>query len=247
MDSPATMSPTRALSSESSLGAAADTFSAAASLSSTPPTTVADTASLASDISKNDNATPIGLVHEPADSTEVDATTEVADSIVASAEPPNPLQSSESPAQSALDAPLNGRSRRQRLSTPIYNLAKLAGTAIHGKRRSKGDIVSDRRRRHTTAGEIQVANEEDVDDDATSMKSTKSKLSILKDAVPARRISTRSTGVEAETLASKLSTLGKRGRKTFEKGLSKMSRELRRLQDTDEFAGIDKKPVVYTT
>ncbi|KAK6956440.1 hypothetical protein Daesc_001718 [Daldinia eschscholtzii] len=241
------MSPTRALSSESSLGAAADTFSAAASLSSTPPTTVADTASLASDISKNDNATPIGLVHEPADSTEVDATTEVADSIVASAEPPNPLQSSESPAQSALDAPLNGRSRRQRLSTPIYNLAKLAGTAIHGKRRSKGDIVSDRRRRHTTAGEIQVANEEDVDDDATSMKSTKSKLSILKDAVPARRISTRSTGVEAETLASKLSTLGKRGRKTFEKGLSKMSRELRRLQDTDEFAGIDKKPVVYTT
>ncbi|KAI1472311.1 SET domain-containing protein [Daldinia caldariorum] len=252
MDSPTTMSPTRALSSESSIGAAADTFSAAASLSSTPPSTVADTASLASDISKNDNVTPIGLVSEPADSAEVDATTEVADSIVASADPPNPVQPSESPAQTALDAPVidapaNGRSRRQRLSTPIYNLAKLAGTAIHGKRRSKGDIVSDRRRRHTTAGEIQVANEEEVDNDAASMKSTKSKLSTLKDAVPARRISTRSTGVEAETLASKLSTLGKRGRKTFEKGLSKMSRELRRLQDTDEFAGIDKKPVVYTT
>lgn len=247
MDSPVTMSPTRALSSESSLGPAADTFSAAASLSSTPPTTVADTASLASDISKSDNVTAIGLVNEPVDSTEVDATPEVADSIVASAEPLNPVQPSESPAQTALDTPMNGRSRRQRLSAPIYNLAKLAGTAIHGKRRSKGDIVSNRKRRHTTAGEILVANEEDTDDDAISMKSTKSKLSTLKDAVPSRRISTRSTGVEAETLASKLSTLGKRGRKTFEKGLSKMSRELRRLQDTDEFAGIDKKPVLYTT
>lgn len=247
MDSPVTMSPTRALSSESSLGPAADTFSAAASLSSTPPTTVADTASLASDISKSDNVTAIGLVNEPVDSTEVDATPEVADSIVASAESLNPVQPSESPAQTALDTPTNGRSRRQRLSVPIYNLAKLAGTAIHGKRRSKGDIVSNRKRRHTTAGEILVANEEDTDDDAISMKSTKSKLSTLKDAVPSRRISTRSTGVEAETLASKLSTLGKRGRKTFEKGLSKMSRELRRLQDTDEFAGIDKKPVLYTT
>ncbi|KAI1662495.1 SET domain-containing protein [Daldinia decipiens] len=247
MDSPATMSPTRAPSSESSLGPAADSFSAAASLSSTPPTTVADTASLASDISKNDNVTAIGLVNEPVDSTEVDATPEVADSIVASAEPLNSVQPSESPVQTALDTPMNGRSRRQRLSAPIYNLAKLAGTAIHGKRRAKGDIVSNRRRRHTTAGEILVANEEDPDDDAVSMKSTKSKPSTLKDAIPSRRISTRSTGVEAETLASKLSTLGKRGRKTFEKGLSKMSRELRRLQDTDEFAGIDKKPVLYTT
>ncbi|KAI8966366.1 SET domain-containing protein [Daldinia sp. FL1419] len=250
MDSPATMSPTRALSSESSVGVAADTFSAAASLSSTPPTTVADTASLASDISKNDNVTAIGLVNDLADSAEIDATPEVADSIVASAEPLTLLQSSESPAQTALDTPANGRSRRQRLSAPIYNLAKLAGTAIHGKRRSKGDIVSNRKRRHTTAGEIQVANDEDSkidNDDATSIKSAKSKNSTLKDAISARRISTRSTAVEAESLANKLSTLGKRGRKTFEKGMSKMSRELRRLQDTDEFAGIDKKPVVYTT
>ncbi|KAI1417174.1 SET domain-containing protein [Hypoxylon sp. FL1857] len=251
MEPLSTMSPARALSSESSVDAGPDTFSNPASLSSTPPTTIADSISLASDTPKVDNATAIDHSDDSADRMDTDAPSEVADSIVASAEPPTlpqlpqlPLTRSTSQTTTP-STPATTRSRRERLREPIYNIAELVGTAIHGKRRSKGDEVSDRKRRHTIAHETLVAND---GDDAASTKSAKStKISKSKEPEPARRISTRSSGIEAETLAAKLSNLGKRGRKTFEKGLSKMSRELRRLQDTDEFAGIDKKPVVYTT
>ncbi|KAI0886062.1 SET domain-containing protein [Annulohypoxylon maeteangense] len=248
MDSFVTMSPTRAFSSESSVGAAGDTFSNATSLSSTPPTTIADTISLASETSKMDVPTSIGRSDDPADQIDVDAPSEVADSIVASAELPSLIQLpdlSDSTAQTAIDTPTNVRSRRERQSAPIYNIAELAGTAIHGKRRSKGDDVSDRKRRNTVTGGTPIDGEGESHGVAKSPKSAKTSKST--EAGRSRRISTRSSGIEAETLAGKLSTLGKRGRKTFERGISKMSRELRRLQDTDEFAGIDKKPVLYTT
>ncbi|KAI1101442.1 SET domain-containing protein [Jackrogersella minutella] len=244
-----TMSPTRARSSESSVGAAGETFSNPASLSSTPPTTIADSISLASDTSKHDITTSIDHVDDHNGPMEVDAPVEVADSIVASGEPPNPSEHSQLPESTEpteIGTPVVTRSRRERRSAPVYNIAELAGTAIHGKRRSKGDNVSDRKRRTTIAGETLAGIDQDGDvASAKSLKSTKTSKS--QGAEPHRRISTRSSGAEAETLAGKLSSLGKRGRKTFEKGLSKMSRELRRLQDTDEFAGIDKKPVLYTT
>ncbi len=47
-------------------------------------------------------------------------------------------------------------------------------------------------------------------------------------------------------MATKISALGKKGKKAVEKGLKGLSRELRRLQDTNEFAGIDTRPVRYT-
>ncbi|KAI5867703.1 SET domain-containing protein [Durotheca rogersii] len=266
MQSLASVSPTRALSSEASVGAATDTFSHTASLSSTPPTTIADSISLTSDTSKPENGAAIDSAGGPAEPADVDASTDVADSIVASAEPLNFLPPSESPLPPALDTPSIGRSRRQRLSAPIYNLAKLAGTAVHGKRRAKGDDVSNRKRRNTVATQTVTANAideyeiPDDDEEEAQRAAARKKRQLTRDRNPSkpnpatpgepsapRRISTRSSGVEAETLALKLSTLGKRGRKTFDKGVSKMSRELRRLQDTDEFAGIDKKPVVYTT
>ncbi|KAI0012019.1 SET domain-containing protein [Xylariaceae sp. FL0662B] len=260
MQSLATMSPTRALSSESSSsGAAADTFSHVASLSSTPPTTIADSISLASETTKPDNGTSItGLVEESAESMALDGPSEIADSIVAAAEPIPSPQISESVADSAPSTPSNERARRKRHSAPIYNLAKLAGTAIHGKRRAKGDDVSDRKRRTISGatlvghGDGESAGGDKLAKDGTekstrSLPSPKSRLSKQREASPATRISTRSSGLHAETLAQKLSTLGKRGRKTFEKGINAMSRELRRLQDTNEFSGIDTKPVLYTT
>ncbi|KAI0109415.1 SET domain-containing protein [Hypoxylon sp. NC0597] len=241
------MAPTRALSSESSVDAGPDTFSNPASLSSTPPTTIADSISLASDTSKIDNAAAIDQPDESTDRMEADTPSEVADSIVASAEPPTLSQLPQLPltrsaSQSAPSTPAITRLRRERLKEPVYNLAELAGTAIHGKRRSKGDDVSDRKRRNTIAHEISVGN---VKDDTAS--TTSARLSKSKEPETARRISTRSSGIGLETIGDRLSNLGKRGRKTIEKSFSKMSRELRRLQDTDEFAGIDKKPVVYTT
>ncbi len=144
---------------------------------------------------------------------------------------------------------------------------------MHGKRRANGDIVANRRRRTIAGGapfgnlESGSASVESLERDADG--ATQDGIDALDLASPLqrsktrkqkpstkeikhgdnsqRRISTRSTGAEAETLAHKLATLGKRSRKSFEKGLSKMARELRRLQDTNEFAGIDTKPVIYTT
>ncbi|KAI0419092.1 hypothetical protein F5X98DRAFT_91212 [Xylaria grammica] len=280
MQSPATLSPPRDLSSEASFGAPADTFSNVASLSSTPPTTVADDASLASDTPKNDGAAPISPVDNVTEPAIVDEQSEVADSIVITTTtteilPPS-AESAESPkttrtgaAESAPSTPASERSRRPRLSAPIYNLARLAGTAVHGKRRVKGDEITDRKRRTSSSSTLDASPEGEnsteiaiktattpvkdtihASDSQSSKRGTKpSKPATLKkrEDAPPKRIATRASGLEAETLAHKLSSLGKRGRKTFEKGVTKMSRELRRLQDTNEFSGIDTRPVVLTT
>lgn len=64
----------------------------------------------------------------------------------------------------------------------------------------------------------------------------------------AARRATRASGEKIESLTKKLSVLGKRSRKTFEEGLgglTRAARELKRLADTNEFAGIDTKPVIH--
>ncbi|KAH9905341.1 SET domain-containing protein [Xylariomycetidae sp. FL2044] len=257
-----TMSPSRALSSESSFGPAADTFDHVASLSSTPPTTVADSVSLASDSSKHDHTPVNAAVLDTTEPMVLDDAPEVADSITASADPadlslPPQLTPSAPNSEPTTPSSMSARPRRSRMSAPIYNLAKLAGTAIHGKRRSKGDDVADRKRR-TTSQSALTSNPEEVrasTEAAISPSPKRTRDGNIKAAVPKtakmtpkkvesppRRVSTRSMGASAETLAEKLSNLGKKGKKT----LSKMSREMRRLADTDEFAHIDKKPVLHT-
>lgn len=312
-----TLSPTRALSSESSfsVGGAADTFSNVASLSSTPPTTAADSISLASeDATKQENlTTTTETIDESITSMDVHVNNDIdgdskvhlhvhvnvhsnpnsnfnsdesaqpaVEAVTPTSTPPRPTAD-----DSAIDlpqpqpipgtpigTPSSERTRRQRASAPVYNLAKLSGTAIHGKRRANGDDVVERRRR-TVSGDSSFKSLEDGSasvetssegagkaaqdgigalDLATQARSSSkdqkqktSKKETKKSDPPPRRISTRSSAAEAETLAQKLSVLGKRSRKTFEKGMSKMSRELRRLQDTNEYTGIDTKPVIYTT
>ncbi|KAH8648372.1 hypothetical protein BX600DRAFT_442663 [Xylariales sp. PMI_506] len=260
----ATLSPTRALSSESSFGGAADTFSNVASLSSTPPTTVADTISLASDASKHDNAPTSDPIEvsiddvvggfDPAAPADADKVAEAIEAVVSvEAEPPT---TTTTPA----DTP--SRARRHRDSIPVYNLSQLSGTAGHGKRRSKGDVILNRRRRTSVSGdddrEKSLAGAADnlVRDgiDALDMKwsiealeSPKHKNIKKAQSISEQRRATRSSGLPAVKIAKKISTLGKRSRDVFEQGLSKMSRELKRLQDTNEYAGIDLKPVLYTT
>ncbi|KAI0487395.1 SET domain-containing protein [Xylaria cf. heliscus] len=281
MQSLATLSPPRDLSSEASFGAPADTFSNVASLSSTPPTTVADDASLASDTPKTDGAIPIGTPDDVAESAIADEQSVVADSIVITTTTTTILteetlttstEPTESPkitrpetAESAASTPASERSRRPRLGTPVYNLAKLAGTAGHGKRRAKGDDVADRKRRPSSSATWERSTEDSLGTEITttpvkdtihasdsqpsirSTKATKPKTSKKQEEMRVKRIATRASGLQVETLAHKLSNLGKRGRKTFEKGISKMSRELRRLQDTNEYSKIETRPVLYTT
>lgn len=300
MESLPTLSSTRALSSESSFsaGGAADTFSHVASLSSTPPTTAADSISLASeDATKQENVVATETIDESITSVEVDVDGDskvhvhvhvhseesaqpVAEAVTPTSTPPRPVDDStlELPQPqpipgTPISTPSSERARRQRANAPIYNLAKLSGTAMHGKRRANGDIVAERRRR-TVSGDANFksldngsASVEGVDksageaaqggidalDLATTTRGSKpqsqkpNKKETKKNDSSARRISTRSAGPEPDTLARKLTSLGKRSRKTFEKGMSKMSRELRRLQDTNEYSGVDTKPVIYTT
>ncbi|KAJ3572249.1 hypothetical protein NPX13_g5113 [Xylaria arbuscula] len=281
------MSPPRDQSSEASFGAPADTFSNVASLSSTPPTTIADDASLGSDTPKNELALPIGVVDDVSESTIVDEqSSHISDSIVITtttttttteilATSTGTTESSEitrsNTDNSAPTTPATERSRRPRTSAPIYNLAQLAGTSSHGKRRSKGDQVADRKRRSSVNSKVDTGAEGDngsetpkakatptkdtihaSDSHSSTIRATKSPKSAASKkreeaSSASKRIATRASGLETATLAHKLSSLGKRGRKTFEKGVNKMSRELRRLQDTNEFSKIDTRPVLYTT
>ncbi|KAJ8121548.1 hypothetical protein ONZ43_g2026 [Nemania bipapillata] len=280
MQSLATLSPPRDLSSEASFDAPTDTFSNVASVSSTPPTTVADDASLASDTPKLEGTTPIGPTEDVTEPIITDEQSEVADSIVITTTTLEIPTAADIPAEpskitrtktteSAASTPTSERSRRPRLSTPVYNLARLAGTAMHGKRRANGDEVADRKRRissstildaglegdegtgvatkTTTTPVKDTIHASDSQSPTRDTKSPKSKSSKKKLEIAPKRIATRASGIQAETLAHKLSSLGKRGRKTFERGVAKMSRELKRLQDTNEFSGIDTRPVLYTT
>jgi [histone H3]-lysine4 N-trimethyltransferase ASH1L len=181
------------------------------------------------------------------------------------------------------------RPRRVGADAKIYNIAKLVGTDIHGKRASKGDDISKRRRRtkeindayrnaiaagaseeaaneararvqaeHQAASAASSANSTPRVKKVRSVKHDTPKSSPAKLAL-ARKASSASPGssraaihasfAQTPSFVSKPSTLGKRDRKSFESqpdSGSRMSRELRRLQDTKEYAHIDEKPVVYT-
>lgn len=245
-------------------------FSNAASLSSTPPTTVSpDSMSLASepDIAKPESVAassieavitlPENEQHESGQQTPIGQ-----DAIVV-AEQPLPTE------------PLaNTRPRRARSSLPVYNVSKLFGTDVHGKRRSKGDAIPEKRRRtvsdamvldtdDTTANDSINALPRDSQDaqgeiDASgpnrSMTTSKTSKSarISKKTEPSpppahsTRRATRLSNAPVETITTKLSAIGKRGKKNVSKGLERISRELMRLQDTNEFARIDTRPVRYT-
>ncbi|EFY85986.1 histone-lysine N-methyltransferase (Ash1), putative [Metarhizium acridum CQMa 102] len=229
------------LFAESSLsGATTDTSSTLASSSSTPPTTLSDTDSQHSDAPKHDVIT-------------------VADDAIRAA----PVQAQEpSPCQSP---PAPSRPRRTRVSEPVYNLSRLSGTADHGKRRANGDAVADKRRRtisgDTLVGSIEVAG------DGSSKAQHKDKA--LKAGIDAlnlqwspeslhtprtrrqaqaspRPLRTSSRRNAVSSIATTLTSMGKKGRKAVNMGVAKMSRELRRLQDTNEFSGIDDRPVIHT-
>ncbi|KEY66044.1 hypothetical protein S7711_08820 [Stachybotrys chartarum IBT 7711] len=202
---------------------------------STPPTTVEDTASMGSVTSKHDVIT-------------------VADDAADAA---------------ALISP--PRSRRSQRTAPVYNLAQLSGTASHGKRRANGDIVSERRRRtisgDTLVGSVESASEVQDTLTRTAGKTVRQGIDALnlqwspgrlntpratrrtRDSPRTARSSPRNTNKPISTLGTKLTNLSRRSRKAVDKGLKgavRMSRELRRLQDTKEYAPTEETGVRYT-
>lgn len=246
-----------------------------ASLSSTPPTTISpDSMSLASepDAAKPDGAatssieaTALALPETPEiDPRESGQLTPVGHDAIIVAEQPLPDE-----------RPSSSRPRRARSSLPVYNLARLAGTDVHGRRRSKGDVVLEKRQRtvsDATMVDIDVgAPHESIDAlaEAGRVSPPKSRNAAGAGRLPARlstpksariskkpvsspasahltRRATRLSGAPGESLSTKLSAFSKRGKKAASKALAGLSRELRRLQDTNEFAHIDTRPVRYT-
>ncbi|ROW07114.1 hypothetical protein VPNG_07367 [Cytospora leucostoma] len=268
-------------------GIPTDTSSNNASFTSTPPTTVADAASIASETSKPDIAATLPDLDRTSPLT--DHFEDAVESFVEHVPQPRPKQQQTSQASSSKDTdatdatdatptPQRARPARARNSAPVYNLAKLSGTDIHGKRRSKGDIVRGRRLSKRAVLANLVANDNagaessmdsvvqpgidalganwplsDADTpqaarDEVKAKSTtgKKKGKARSGPAPAPRISTRSSGATAAAgaPASKEESLGKRGRKPPE--TTRIPRELRRLQDTAEFAGLESRPVLHT-
>ena len=263
-----TMADLAALSESSFSGAATDASSNVASFSSTPPTTVSpDSMSLASDpdLPKQDaTAQPplldmaLALLDSTCDEREQHGQegegecrqqTPVGHAIVVADSPPPSEEAEEGSPR---------RARRARASLPVYNLSQLSGTRARRGRRGQsenaagnadnglaglGDALS---RPCRAAKEGIDASPTDLHPSSpgtprSTRNSTNQRLSPASSRITRR--ATRLSGAPTETLAIKLASLSKRGKK---KSLSRMSRELLRLQDTDEFAHIDKRPVKYT-
>ncbi|EFQ29483.1 SET domain-containing protein [Colletotrichum graminicola] len=241
--------------SDSGLSAAAtDCSSNIASSSSTPPTSISDIASQASDGPKLDDI-PVILETETHIEAQVEAQIEIPAAITTD-------QAPETPSEPQSEA----RPRRSCSGKQTYNLSQLSGTANRGKRRAKGDDVADRRR--TIFGETFANGDPNADDVARvagnlvrdgidaldlqwsvgDLKTPRPKKNKTQKAETSRitRHTARLIGTPVENFATKVSNLGKRSRKTFEKSMARVPRELLRLQDTKEFAGIDDKPVIRT-
>jgi [histone H3]-lysine4 N-trimethyltransferase ASH1L len=241
-------------------GAASETSSQARlSTSSTPPTSAADSESIASTAAKLEAANDTETQHE------LDSDTEIDDA---------DRKSSAS----------TGRPRRSRSSAiGTYNVKVLSGTAVHAPRKFKnvdGREIDTLTRRRTISGDTLVstldsanASSETVVKEAKQLvrdgiealdlqwsvkklPKSRSQIGVATRESPRRakktgsgsemsfRRATRSTGEPVENLTKKLSVLGKRGRDKFEASLVKARRELKRLADTNEFAKIETKPVV---
>lgn len=235
----------------------------AASLSSTPPTTVSpDSMSLASEPEVPKPGSAVASSIEAAISPVPSPETKHLESgrqmppdqdAIVVAEPRSPAE----PAST-------GRLRRARSSLPVYNLAKLSGTSVHGRRRANGDAVREKRRRTISGDAAEVHHANDAGQsprgrgDALGRSQSTASLSTPKSSRTAKKSTpseppahntrrvTRLSGAPVETMTTKLSVLGKRAKKSVDKGLGRLSRELKRLQDTNEFAHIDTRPVRYT-
>lgn len=241
-------------------GIPTDASSHNASFSSTPPTTL-DAASIASDTFKPDIAPALTPLEDPAE--RIEPTVEVG-----SPHRDLPTPQPPSPEDKENLTPRRARAARSSNATPVYNLAKLAGTYIHGKRRANGDEVREKRRRTLPADALGASSiagadsaaQDGIDalgvdgslsapstpqatrDDAKTKTKTKVTGKNKKEKpTPATRRATRASAADEMVVAAAASLT-----KQSSKAAEKIPRELRRLRDTNEFVGIEAKPVLHT-
>lgn len=239
------------LSEEASFSSTpSDDRSHAASLSSTPPTTVSpDSMSLASepDIAKSAQLSNNDVYVSGAAIEAVIPMLETQSEQQLSGQQSPPEQDAIVVAQPlpAINFLQSSRSRRARASLPVYNLSKLSGGSAGLKHRAKGGNATEKRRR-TISGDtaLNVSRKDTEGRNTPKGARTSSRTKAIPAVVPVTRRATRRSGTIAETLATKLAALTK-GKKKSAK-MPNIPRELQRLQDTNEFAHIDTRPVRYT-
>lgn len=222
--------------------------SALESTSSTPPTSVSDACSHTSEATKLENITvALGSPQQRAPEPEREQEhTEPQPQPQAETSDATATATDESPAAATASRP-----RRAARANPTYNLSKLSGTAVHGKRRANGDTVNEKRRRVTVSGAdlLPAAGSawslDQLDTPPPSRRATR-KEGIASAGPMTRRSSATVAKEDLGAAATKISSLGKRGKKALVKVAPALPRELRRLQDTHEFAHIDDKPVYHT-
>ncbi|OAA60106.1 SET domain protein [Cordyceps fumosorosea ARSEF 2679] len=156
------------------------------------------------------------------------------------------------------------RARRSCAAAPVYNLSRLSGTDGHGKRRANGDDVADRRRRtfsgdtllndsmstrssmSTRAKSKAAIDALDLGASAAHSNSPRATRRLAQEAARSRRLTGAGVGAAVSSLGSRLSKIGKRGGNAVAGSMSRLSRELLRLRDTNEFSHIDDRPVIHT-
>lgn len=220
-----------------------DNLSNIASNKSTPPTTVADSASLHSDTSKHD----VNMI--AVDSSRM--------------APQAPMEPEETQDE---DADTPSRARRTRGNKPQYNLAVLTGTDGHGKREAKGDYVSARnqRRRTVAADKRSWSDSPNSTPERKASKARRETIDALifpnspdtsesprarrqrKEAPRPVRASARQPAPPPSPPTARAGVSTRRTRKTADIDMKDVPRELRRLEDTKEFSHVDDRPVVYT-
>lgn len=157
------------------------------------------------------------------------------------------------------------RPRRARASLPVYNVSKLFGI-IRDRRRAEGDDVRVKPKRRVSAADaltdnaagapstdnianVPVANEVDAPAILQGAKIGKNKTGTRKETrqeLLTRRATRLSSTPAPSKVTGALTSIGRSGKKAAEDGLLRITRELRRLQDTKEFAHVDDRPIIET-
>ncbi|PHH69591.1 hypothetical protein CDD80_6637 [Ophiocordyceps camponoti-rufipedis] len=148
-----------------------------------------------------------------------------------SSTPPTTVADSVSEAD-VITVAVRRRSGRVSAVSPVYNLSKLSGTDCHGRRQAKDAVATDPPTTTMTTTTTTTTT--------TTSTTTTTLTTAASPSTPRTRRQARQCldSPLAPALTARLSALGKRS--------LRLPRELRLLQDTDEYAGIDDRPVLHT-
>ncbi|KFY36444.1 hypothetical protein V495_07872 [Pseudogymnoascus sp. VKM F-4514 (FW-929)] len=227
----------------------------AQSSSSTPPTSIADSTSVSSPASKHDGPLlSIFDAHIDEDEYPIDEDDEEGEiQLDASGRPRRARKTTVKAADWAESVTSSAKKARGERGGSVTRRRTVSGETLVASRGNGIDFstqtnVEETRELADDGAEVQLPARKLQKARSAMSLGADSSLSKKKSAAKeeaGRRKSARFTNEPTESLAAKLSVLGKRGRDAIDEASFKIKRELRRLADTNEFAKIETKPVVH--